>query len=67
MYNSLGNIYTNSTINIIVIDFSNNDILYIKGSAKIIEEENLKKKLKIVIETKEINIEHNSFFLKYNK
>lgn len=67
LYNSIGNIYTNPNINILAIDFFSNDILHIVGTAKIIQEENNKRKLKILIEIEEVSIESNSFTLKYGK
>jgi uncharacterized protein len=68
MYNTLGNIYTNPNISILIVDFASNDILHINGHAKIIENiEKGRKKLKIVIECTDISIESNKFVLKYNK
>lgn len=67
LYNSIGNIYTNKNVNILVIDFFSNDILHIVGTAKIMQEETNKNKLKILIEIKEVSIESNNFTLKYDK
>lgn len=68
MYNTLGNIHTNPNVSILVIDFTNNDILHISGTATINEEiENKKKKLKVRVECSNISIESNSFTLKYDK
>jgi predicted pyridoxine 5'-phosphate oxidase superfamily flavin-nucleotide-binding protein len=68
MYNTLGNIHINPNVSIVVIDFSNNDVLHINGIAKIIEEiKNEKKKLKVKVECVNISIESNTFILKYDK
>ncbi|MCW8837818.1 MAG: pyridoxamine 5'-phosphate oxidase family protein, partial [Thiovulaceae bacterium] len=68
MYNSLGNIYTNPNVNIIVVDFKENKILHISGEAStVIQEQNEKKKIKVKITTTNIKLEKNSFSLKYDK
>lgn len=68
MYNSLGNIHINPQVNIVVIDFDKNDILHIQGMAIITEYLEMgEKKLKVVIECKDIRVETNSFELKYDR
>ena len=67
MYNSLGNIYTNPHVSVLIIDFESNDILHIKGKAKITNNEENEKRLKVIISCNAISIEKNTFFLKYNK
>ena len=68
MFNTLGNIHKNSNINIMIIDFSNNDVLHINGTASILEEiQNKSKKLILSVHCTKISIESNSFVLKYNK
>jgi len=68
MYNSLGNIYINPNVNIIVVDFKENKILHISGEAStVIQEQNEKKKIKVKITTTNIKLEKNSFSLKYDK
>ena len=68
MYNTLGNIHTNPNISIIIIDFMTYEILHIKGIARISEyfiKE--KKRLKVSIECTKIDMESNSFCLRYDK
>ncbi|WP_164967742.1 pyridoxamine 5'-phosphate oxidase family protein [Halarcobacter bivalviorum] len=68
LYNTLGNIYLNPNISIIFIDFTDNKILHLKGTAKIKEElKSERKRLKVVVESTNITIESNSFTIKYNK
>ena len=67
LYNSLGNIYANSLVNLLFIDFINNDTYLIIGKASINEVfKNNKKSLKITINCNNIIKNSNSFLLNFN-
>jgi predicted pyridoxine 5'-phosphate oxidase superfamily flavin-nucleotide-binding protein len=66
LYNTLGNIHTNSLVNMLFIDFEKNDTYVVIGNAKfnktIIADKNV---LRVTIECSEIIKDTNSFLLDY--
>jgi len=67
LYNSLGNITTNSLVNLLFVDFKNNDIYLIIGDANITEVfEKNKRMLKITVKYSNIIKSTNSFLMNFD-